>query len=163
MGIVKYGAGVLREQTVPVKQGEDLGPLIDKMISTMHHAGGVGLAAPQMGVSKSLFVYRWEEEDHVVANPSLQHINSRENVQVEGCLSIPGFAFNVPRHDGVSMTFKDPTSWETRLLRPDEPYHSRILQHECDHLEGRLIFDSLNRSSRREFLKQWRSDHGLWA
>jgi peptide deformylase len=144
--IVKYGHPALTTRAEPVTAFDaDLGRLIDDMIETMYAAPGIGLAAPQVGVSRrvcviDLSVGKRGGEVITLVNPEFA---SREGVQLEdeGCLSVPGFNATVARPAKAVVTGFDReghavTVEGTGLL-------ARALQHEIDHLEGTLFLDRL--------------------
>ncbi|HLG50582.1 MAG: peptide deformylase [Chloroflexi bacterium] len=122
--------------------------LIDDMIETMHHANGVGLAAPQVGVPVRLFVVQTPEdcdEPHagelfVLYNPE---IIKKANLYYpeEGCLSMPGWVANVPRYRDVVIKGRDRQGREVRIKA--EGLLAQAFQHETDHLDGILFFDHL--------------------
>ncbi len=111
--------------------------LLDDMIETMREAGGVGLAANQVGVSKRiLIVSEGEEVVLELINPYCEHTEGEE-IGVEGCLSIPGLYGEVPRAEKVVVRGLDREGREIRIEA--EGLVARILQHELDHLEGVLF------------------------
>ena len=178
-----YGDPVLRRRASEVTEFDaDLKRLAADMVETMYAADGVGLAAPQIGVSKRLFVAlevqpgadddpdaeegevaaaerrrRWEERrEHVIVNPRLV---KREGQQFgrDGCLSLPGlYAEEVPRDLVVELEYQD-LDGQPRTLRA-EGYFAHVLQHEFDHLEGTLYFDRLPEPRRRAFLEEHRQE-----
>lgn len=144
--LVKYGAAGLHSAARPVTEfGEDLGRLIDDMVAVMYAAPGIGLAAPQIGVPLrvcviDLSVGKRGGELIALVNPEFVE---REGMQLEeeGCLSVPGFTATVPRPAravvrGVDRHGTPQTVEGTGLL-------ARALQHELDHLDGRLFLDRL--------------------
>lgn len=148
-----HDSAVLRSKANPVREvtGAVL-QLLDDMTETMYDAGGVGLAAPQIGIGRRLVVADPGE-------PSLLHlINPRfvemqgEAVDVEGCLSIPGVYGEVPRSEKVVVTALDRDGREVRFQA--EGLLARILQHEVDHLDGILFVDRAVRLLDAEELKK---------
>ncbi len=123
----------------------DLNLLIDDMIETLRDAPGVGLAAPQVGVSERLIVIEYSEfEDekpklYVVINPEIIKPSEEKEVGVEACLSIPGVAGDVERH--LSLTVKGLNRFGKPLKIKASNWLARIFQHEIDHLEGVLFTD----------------------
>ncbi|MBW7916652.1 MAG: peptide deformylase [Trueperaceae bacterium] len=167
-----FGDPVLRRRAATVTDfDDDLAALAADMLETMYAAEGVGLAAPQIGVSRRLFVAlqlptpedgdddeaRWEARtEHVLVNPTITH---RSGVQLgrDGCLSIPGLtALDVPRDLRVTVAYQD-LRGEPRALTA-EGYFAHVLQHEHDHLEGVLYFDHLPEPRRRAFLEEHRAE-----
>ena len=147
--IVKEGEPVLRRVAKKVDPKEIADPLfqqlIDDMFETMYAAPGVGLAAPQVNVSKRLFVVDAGEDEehpegtkHVVINPKIE--SAREEVElVEGCLSVPGFVGDIMRYERVVVTGLDRNGQKIRLEGGD--LFAQALQHEIDHLNGVLYID----------------------
>ena len=144
--ILKYGDASLQRPAVPV---EDITPevqtLLDDMLETMYGAPGIGLAAPQVGVDLRLFVIDLSTGDRsgeviVMINPVF---TERDGMQLEeeGCLSVPGFVATVARPARVVVTGQDRDGREHRIAGSD--VLARALQHEMDHLDGRLFIDRL--------------------
>ena len=147
MRIIKVGDGdeaVLRQRAERVRRfGPSLHTLLDEMWATLHEAQGVGLAAPQVGVSQRVAIVKYVAEDsparpvrYELINPVIYSTPGKE-VGREGCLSLPGLVAEVPRCKRISITFqnrygKSFTLAATGLL-------ARIMQHEVDHLHGRLM------------------------
>lgn len=137
--IVKLGDEVLRKKCRPVdKVTERIQILVDDMIETMHDANGVGLAAPQVGVMRRIFVVDIGDGPIVLINPEIIEM-SGEQTGEEGCLSLPGKAGTVTRANYVKIKGFDRDGNEqiyegTELL-------ARAFQHENDHLDGILYID----------------------
>jgi len=115
--------------------------LIDDMFATMYAAPGIGLAAPQIDVSKRLFVVDLQDEEHgpyVVINPKFT-VTEGEIVSIEGCLSVPGFIGDLPRFERVVCTGLDREGRKVTL--EGTGLFGRCLQHEMDHLDGVLYTD----------------------
>lgn len=155
--IVKYGEEVLHKRATTIDSiTDDVQILIDDMIETMYAASGVGLAAPQIGITRRVFVVdpslgRRLDDLIVMINPSIIH---REGVQThpEGCLSIPGFEESVPRPSRIVVRGlnRDGQSLEaegTELL-------ARAFQHELDHLDGSLFLSRLRGIKRDIILRK---------
>jgi peptide deformylase len=150
--IYTYGQAVLREKTEPVDaQYSDLKGLIDNMFETMYQADGVGLAAPQIGRSIRLLVIDAEplSADHieckdfkrVMINPEIVE-RSEESIAIEeGCLSFPGIHEKVPRAAKIRVRYKD-ASFATQE-ETLEGFAARVVQHEYEHLEGRVFIDHI--------------------
>lgn len=144
--VERLGAAVLHRTAQPVDAFDAvLGQLIDDMIDTMYAAPGVGLAAPQVGVPLrvcviDLSVGKRGGELLTLVNPEFV---SREGMQLEeeGCLSLPGFTATVPRPAEVTVRAAD-RHGEVRLIHATGLL-ARALQHEVDHLDGRLFLDRL--------------------
>jgi len=156
-----YGQPVLR------KIAEDIAPdypnlkeLIDNMFETLAHADGVGLAAPQVGLPIRVVVIDLDvlSDDlpeykgflHVFINPHIHEVAGEEISIEEGCLSLPGIHENVKRSNKVHVTYLD----ENMQLHDEwaEGYLARVMQHEFDHLEGKLFIDHIS-SLRKTMIK----------
>ncbi|MGO3151319.1 MAG: peptide deformylase [Galactobacter sp.] len=152
------GDPVLRTQTDPVTRFDDkLRHLVQDMHQTMEAVNGVGLAAPQIGVSQSLFVYHVGNEAGAVCNPvvSVDPHAGTDTEGSEGCLSVPGLGFHLPRPDSVTVHGQDLdgnpiTLTGTGLL-------ARCFQHETDHLSGKLYIDHLTGADRKQAFAAIRS------
>jgi len=154
------GDPVLREPAMEVGElDEEVGVLVRDMLATMYHAEGIGLAAPQVGVSQRVIVVDLREPDEdgvgVVAliNPRVVEFGRNKDRAPEGCLSIPGIEEVVERPDTVTVEGLDPdgelvTMTVSGLL-------SRALQHEIDHLDGILFIDRVSPLKRRMLMKKW--------
>jgi peptide deformylase len=147
------GAPGLRERTPPVAEVTDeVRRLADDMFETMHAAKGIGLAAPQVGRRERLFVAEVEEQRIVLINPEIVLAEGKAKGE-EGCLSIPEVYGDVERPARVVM----------RGLGADgQPFEvdatgllGRCLQHELDHLDGRLFLDHLSMFKKKSALAQW--------
>ena len=117
--------------------------LIADMIETMVEADGAGLAAPQVGVSKRIFVFRRGEDIHVIINPKIIHRDGRK-IGDEGCLSIPGVQAKVERAARVTITGRDDKGKVLTLDCEDGEEQGRAatcVQHELDHLDGVLYVE----------------------
>jgi peptide deformylase len=137
---------VLREKAKPVslKELANLQPLIDQMVETMYHAAGVGLAAPQVRVSKRFFVYDIGDGPGVIINPEIIR-SEGEDLGVEGCLSIPRLHGEVLRAMTVEVKGLDRTGKPIRIEAGE--YLARVFQHEIDHLDGVLFIDRADPAS----------------
>ena len=143
-----FGDPVLR------KPGERVGvidagvrKLMRDMRETMEAAPGVGLAAPQIGVSKRVIVWAFEEDSGTLADPAIvDHAGSVEGD--EACLSLPGLVYPVTRAEWVRVEGLDEEGQEVALERSG--WVARILQHEVDHTEGVLFIDRLSQDLQKE-------------
>jgi len=131
-----------------------LARLVDDMSETMHDAHGLGLAAPQVGVQKRLFVYQLEDREPVaIVNPTI--VESRGEWEYEeGCLSIPGLYFPIVRPKEIHLTGWDIDGNEVSI-EADE-LEARCFQHELDHLDGRLLLTLLDKGQRKEAMRELR-------
>jgi peptide deformylase len=149
-----FGDPVLKQPAREVDEiTPDLVPLVYGMYETMEHAEGVGLAAPQVGVRKRLFTYDLHEGDGpgVVINPVIVE-STGEVESEEGCLSLPGFRFEIVRAERVTMRGVDLDGKEVVLEGDD--LLARMIQHEIDHLDGVLLLDRLEPDVRRAALRE---------
>jgi peptide deformylase len=118
--------------------------LIADMIETMEAADGAGLAAPQVGISKRIFVFRRGDEIHAIINPRIVRRAGERKAGSEGCLSIPGVQAKVARHARVIVTGRDLNNKTIELDCQDGDDQGRAatcVQHELDHLDGVLYID----------------------
>lgn len=127
--------------------------LVDDMVETMYEAPGVGLAAPQIGVEKRLFVYDIGDGPQAIINPVISESDG-EWVFEEGCLSVPGLSWEIVRPKVVHLTGYDLDGNEV-AFEADE-YLGRVFQHELDHLDGVLLIERLDEDTRKEALRTLR-------
>lgn len=168
--IIPYGKEVLRQQAQAIPHGTALQALIDNMFTTMDRADGVGLAAPQIGKSIQLFVV---DISHFIKNGTTARHKYRKvyinplvefpepntiMYQEEGCLSIPRLFAETPRRQKIWVRFFD-SNWQPQEEElQDMP--ARVIQHEYDHLLGKLFIDYLPTDQRQaiepelEYIKQ---------
>ncbi|HEV8054665.1 MAG TPA: peptide deformylase [Candidatus Limnocylindrales bacterium] len=139
--ILPAGEPILRERTKRVSTFDaSLHRLLDDMLETMRDAPGVGLAANQIGIPLQVAIIEIDERITELVNPQIIKV-SGEQVDWEGCLSIPGYVAEVVRHDKVAVKARDRHGREFRVKGTD--LFSRALQHEIDHLNGNLYIDHL--------------------
>ena len=150
--IRQYGDPALRLKAREVEEfDDDLRRLVDRMISLMHDAQGVGLAATQVGVLRRLFVFEPDEEGpRAIVNPVVVERDGETASDEEGCLSLQGVRVPVERSTRIVLEGKDPNGDDLRM-ELDE-YGSRVVQHELDHLDGVLIIDRTDDEHRKEAL-----------
>lgn len=132
-----------------------LAQLVDDMLVTMYEAPGIGLAAPQVGVRKRLFVYDIGDGPQALVNPVISGSDG-EWVYDEGCLSVPGYSFEIVRPKVVHLTGYDLDGNEVEF-EADELL-ARLFQHELDHLDGVLLLERLDDDQRAEALRVMRND-----
>jgi len=156
--IRKYPDEILKKKAEAITDiNEDLHRLIDDMVETMYKANGVGLAAPQVGVSKRLIVVDTSPREAnqsliVLINPEISD-SEGEILSEEGCLSLPGFITRLKRKEkilvkGLDRKGKEIEVQATGLL-------ARALQHELDHLEGILLVDRISPLKRELFRRKY--------
>jgi len=147
--VIHYPDPRLAEEATPISQfNEELSALADRMFEIMLSAGGVGLAAPQVGVTVRLFVASptAEPEDrHVYVNPRIISAEGWQEDE-EGCLSVPGVRCKIKRRQRILLEAQDLTG--RCFQETGEGLLARIFQHESDHLEGRLILDRMGSVAR---------------
>lgn len=142
-------ASVLRRKAKPVgKVTGEIRELIDRMTAAMREASGIGLAGPQVGVSKRVIIAEVEERFYALVDAVIVK-QEGEEVETEGCLSIPGIAADVPRAARVVVKAKSRRGRGMTLRA--EGLLARVLQHEIDHLDGILFLDRVvDKSTIRE-------------
>jgi len=151
----QYGDPVLRMRANEVEAfDEELARLSERMIALMHDAEGVGLAATQVGILRRVFVFHNEGEDRIVVNPVLASTGGGTEVDEEGCLSLGPVRMPVERAVEVTLEGVDAHGAPLRLELEGLP--ARVVQHEVDHLDGKLIVDRTDPESRREAMAQLR-------
>jgi peptide deformylase len=146
--ILRMGDPRLLETARPVEDFATpaLAELIQDMFETMAAAGGVGLAAPQIGVGLQLVIFGFEHNERypaaeaipqtILINPIITPLSADEAFGWEGCLSVPGLRGEVPRFTRIRYQGVDERG--APIDRTVEGFHARVVQHECDHLIGRL-------------------------
>ncbi|WP_419841627.1 peptide deformylase [Candidatus Poriferisodalis sp.] len=129
--------------------------IVEDMLPAMYGAEGIGLAAPQVGVQLRLFVFDLDEGDgpQTLVNPEIVESDG-EWTFTEGCLSVPGMAFDIVRPKQVHIVGLDLDGNEVSI-EADE-LAARLFQHELDHLDGVLLVDHLERTERKAALRDWR-------
>jgi peptide deformylase len=134
-----FGDPVLSLRAVEVVNYDwRLNGLVKGMFAEMYRAGGIGLAAPQIGVSERIFVYDLNGASGVVINPVIIE-QSNEGSSHEGCLSVPGYFFDIPRAGRVALRGQDVDGMGIELV--GEGRLAEMFQHETDHLDGVLVLD----------------------
>jgi peptide deformylase len=155
--IRRLGDPVLKSSATPVDRFDDsLRRQVSRMAGLMNDALGVGLAAPQLGLSQRLLVYRVGPDAPMIAlvNPSVEWTSGDFETLDEGCLSIPGVTVDVERPVHVRVRAQDEEG-EERLVEASG-LEARVIQHEIDHLDGVLILDRTSRDERKRALRELR-------
>ena len=146
--ILKMGDERLLRMAAPVAEFDtpDLLALVEDMFDTMRAANGAGLAAPQIGEDLQLVIFGFERNERypdappvpltVLCNPVIEPVGDEMADGWEGCLSVPGLRGVVPRHARIRYRGFDPQG--RPIEREADGFHARVVQHECDHLIGRL-------------------------
>lgn len=159
--ILRMGEPLLFQVAEPVTAfgTPELRALIADMFDSMRAAGGVGLAAPQIGISQQVVIFGFEKSERypeaeavpltVLINPIITPLGGEEVAGWEGCLSVPGLRGEVPRFHRIRYQGVDPDGQP--IDRMVEGFHARVVQHECDHLIGRLFPSRIRDFSRFGF------------
>lgn len=164
--IFELGHPLLREQAKPVN---DIGSvetqqLLDDLLAFVSQKQGMGIAAPQVGISKQIFIMCSHPNDRYpnapempptcVINPQILSKDSVIEKDWEGCLSIPGIRALVPRAESVKVSYH--TRYGEEIQSSYHGFLARLFQHEFDHLQGRLFIDHAQSTSEIMTEKQWR-------
>src|SRR3954466_907688 len=155
--IRRYGDPVLKSRATPVDRFDDaLRDQVARMSAIMRDAIGVGLAAPQVGLSQRLLVYQVGHDAPVIAvvNPEIEWTSRDEEPLEEGCLSLPGVHIDVDRPIHVRVRAQDEHG-DPRMIEASG-LEARALQHEIDHLNGVLILEHASREQRKEAFRALR-------
>ncbi len=153
----KLGDPILKTKARPVERFDvELREEVERMAALMHDALGVGLAAPQVGISHRVIVYRIEPDSPTVAlvNPQIAWSSRDEEIAEEGCLSIPLVHVDVERPVAVLVHARDERGDE--LVVEATGLEARVIQHEVDHLDGVLILDRTSREQRKAAMRALR-------
>ena len=149
---------VLRQVAVDVpKDYPNLPQLADDMLKTMYHAEGVGLAAPQIGLSLRMFVIdlevladenpEYKDSKRVFINPEIVELGADSKVMEEGCLSLPGISESVRRSTMVKVKYYD-ENW-VEHIEVFNDFFAKAVQHEYEHLDGKLFIDNISTMRRQ--------------
>jgi peptide deformylase len=153
----RLGDPVLKSRATELDQfDESTKAQVRRMAGLVHDAFGLGLAAPQLGLSQRLLVYRVSPDAPIIAlaNPQIEWSSGEAETMEEGCLSIPGITVDVERPIHVRVRAVDEEG-EDRLVEASG-LEARVIQHEIDHLDGVLILDRTSREQRREAMRTLR-------
>ena len=154
-----FGDPVLRTPADPVTDfDKELRILVKDLTETMMDAPGVGLAAPQIGVGLRVFTYCIEDEPCHLVNPDLD-LSDEEQDGEEGCLSLPGLAYDTKR--ALRVVAKGFNEYGDPVVVEGSDLLARCIQHETDHLDGVLFIDRLDRATRKLALREIREAE--WA
>lgn len=152
MEIRILGDPVLRKKAQPVTDFTSLRAILEEFKMTMYREDGVGLAAPQVGISMRFFGMDDGKGFKMIVNPEIIERSEEKEVGEEGCLSVPGVFADILRHIWVRVKYQD----EHGTLHEEflEGYAARIFQHEYDHLDGVLFIDHLDSKQRAALAHQ---------
>jgi peptide deformylase len=154
MDIRTYGDSALRRKAEPIDViDDDVRNLCQLMIEVMIRANGVGLAAPQIGVSKRIFVMDADDELYVFINPELVELSEETEETTEGCLSVPGVDAAVTRFSRVVVEGLNLDGERVQL--EGRGITARAIQHEMDHLNGNLYIDHVSPARRQSLIKEF--------
>ena len=146
-----FGDPVLKTVSDLVKPTDNVDGLIEDLLDSVKKPGRAGVAAPQIGVNQRAFSYNVDGVVGYIINPVLVEVSGVPELVDEGCLSIPGFYFERLRYPHARVTGID-LAGEPVVLEGDG-LMAQALQHETDHLDGKLFIDGLDKESRREAMK----------
>ncbi len=139
-------SAILRKKSLPIEDplAEDIQRLIPDMFVAMHEADGIGLAAPQIGISLRLAVIEINQERLVLINPTIAGNEEDRILFEEGCLSLPGQFLSIERYETVTVDYQDEHGVHQKLTTSG--LLAIAIQHEIDHLDGVLIVDRYDES-----------------
>lgn len=166
--ILKAPNNVLNKKSIEVESiNDELRSFMDDMLETMYHDGGVGIAAPQVGVSKRIFVLDLGSDDDMnrgkefypkfIINPKIEEKFGEIVKATEGCLSVPGQRVEVERMDGILIKYIDYHGKKCEIKTTG--WLSRAIQHEIDHLDGKLLIDYLSPLKRNMVMNKLKKLH----
>ncbi|HET9580090.1 MAG TPA: peptide deformylase [Usitatibacter sp.] len=162
--VLRMGHPVLRQRAKPVEQfgSPELRRLVQDMTETMKARNGAGLAAPQIGVSQRVVIFGVEHNPRypdaepvpftVLVNPKLVMLTRQVEEDWEGCLSVPGMRGLVPRYTKLRYSGFDAEG--NAIEREATGFHARVVQHECDHLDGILYPQRMTDLSKFGFIEE---------
>jgi peptide deformylase len=155
MDIITLGNDLLRQKAEPVKPiGEEYRKIAAEMINALHEGKGVGLAGPQVGLMKRIFVVHVDRDvPRVFINPTITMTSQEQVKYEEGCLSIPGIYADVIRPEAIQVQ-----AWNERgrpFTLDASGILARVILHEYDHLEGTLFIDRLSEPKRKKIITKW--------
>jgi peptide deformylase len=165
--VARMGHPVLRQQAEPIPPEQITSPevqdFIDDMIETMYDYDGAGLAAPQVHVSKQIVVMEVSQNPRypnapaipltVYINPEITPLTEEMDEDWEGCLSVPGLRGRVPRYTKIRLRAYDRDGQRVDFVAAG--FHARVIQHECDHLWGKLYIDRVRDTTSLTFMEEF--------
>jgi peptide deformylase len=170
--VARLGHPVLRKVAAPVPVEQITTPavqqFIDDLIETMYEYDGAGLAAPQVHVSQQIVAMEVNRNPRypqapaipltVYINPEITPLSEEMDEDWEGCLSVPGLRGRVPRYTKIRLRAYDRHGKRVDFVA--EGFHARVIQHECDHLQGKVYLDRMRNMSSLTFLEEF-AKYGL--
>ena len=165
--VARLGHPVLRQVAEPVPPDQILTPAIQQfindMIETMHEYDGAGLAAPQVHVSQQIVIMEVGPNPRrpnapsipltVYINPEIIPLTEEMEEDWEGCLSVPGLRGRVPRYTKIRLRAYDRQA--NRIDIAVQGFHARVIQHECDHVQGKVYLDRMCSMESLTFVEEW--------
>lgn len=165
--VARMGHPVLRQVAEPVPPDQITSPeiqqFIEDLIETMYDYDGAGLAAPQVHVSKQIVVMEVQRNPRypnapsipltVYVNPEITPLTDEMDEDWEGCLSVPGLRGRVPRYTKIRLRAYDRDGQRVDFVA--EGFHARVIQHECDHLWGKLYIDRVRDTTSLTFMEEF--------
>ena len=165
--VARLGHPVLRQVAEPVPPDQILTPaiqqFIDDMIATMYEYDGAGLAAPQVHVSKQIVIMEVGPNPRrpnapsipltVYINPEITPLTEEMEEDWEGCLSVPGLRGRVPRYTKIRLRAYDRQANRVDIVA--QGFHARVIQHECDHVQGKVYLDRMRSMESLAFTEEW--------
>ncbi len=149
-----FGDPVLKTVSDPITPANDVAALIEDLIDTVRVPGRAGVAAPQIGVNQRAFSYNVDGKVGYIINPVVAEVSGEPELVDEGCLSVPGFYFERLRYPFARVTGVDLKGNPVELSGTG--VMAQALQHETDHLDGKLYIEGLDKDRRREAMRQIR-------
>ncbi len=149
-----FGDPVLKTVSDPITPANDVAALIEDLIDTVRVPGRAGVAAPQIGVNQRAFSYNVDGKVGYIINPVVAEVSGEPELVDEGCLSVPGFYFERLRYPFARVTGVDLKGDPVELSGTG--VMAQALQHETDHLDGKLYIEGLDKDRRREAMRQIR-------
>ena len=147
-----FGDPVLKTVSEPIRPGDArIAGLVEDLVDTVKPPGRAGVAAPQIGVNQRAFSYNVDGEIGYIINPVLVEVSGEPRLVDEGCLSVPGFYFQRLRYPFARVTGIDLRGGPVELS--GSGIMAQALQHEIDHLDGKLFIDGLEKDRRREAMR----------
>jgi peptide deformylase len=170
--VARLGHPVLRQVAEPVPPDQILTPpiqqFIDDMIATMYEYDGAGLAAPQVHVSQQIVIMEVGPNPRrpnapsipltVYINPEITPLTEEMEEDWEGCLSVPGLRGRVPRYTKIRLRAYDRQANRVDIVA--QGFHARVIQHECDHVQGKVYLDRMRSMESLTFVEEW-AKYGL--
>ena len=160
--IYTYPAQILTQKSKPVEVfDKKMQTFFDNMIETMYTDDGVGLAAPQVGISKQILIASPQNKpgtETVICNPIIEEARGSQ-IGPEGCLSFPGIFAEIPRAQWIRLRYQTRTG--KTVVAEIEDFFARIIQHEMDHLNGILLIDRVNLIAREKLLAEYIENGGV--